>query len=78
MLCQDLLEPDHDPGMTALDVAVGPGARGCQTGDQHLDQTLFNCPRDLKMGDDLGLCLGEATDSRVQASQTRRNAPRRL
>ena len=76
MLRQDLLEPDHDPGMTALGVTVGPGAVGGQTGDQHLDQTLFNRPRDLGMGQDLGLCLGEATDAPVQASQTRHNALR--
>jgi hypothetical protein len=78
MLRQHLLEPDHDPGMTALGVVVGPSAGGRQTGDQHLDQTLFHRPRDLEMGHDLGLCLAEAADSRMQASQTRRNAPRGL
>ena len=77
MFRQDLLEPDHDAGMTALGVTVGPGAGGRQTGDQHLDQTLFHSPRNLKMGHDLGLCLSEATDARVQASsQTRHNALR--
>ena len=76
MFRQDLLEPDHDSGMAALGVPVGPGTGGCQTGHQGLDQTLFNGAGDLGMRQYLGFCLGEATDSRVQASQTRCNALR--
>src|SRR6516225_10166578 len=68
MFRQDLLEPDHDPGMMALGVSGGPGADVRQTGDQHLDQTLFNGPRDLAVRQNLGLCLGEATDATVQTS----------
>jgi len=61
MFRQDLLEPDHDSGMAALGVPVGPGTGGCQTGHQGLDQTLFNGAGDLGMGQYLGFCLGEAT-----------------
>jgi hypothetical protein len=43
-----------------------------------LNQTLFNGPCDLGMRQDLRLCLGDATDLRVQASQARRKAPGRL
>ena len=78
MFRQDLLEPDHDAGMTALGVTVGPGAGGRQTGDQHLDQTLFHSPRNLKMGHDLGLCLGEATYACVLAAQSCRKMPGEL
>jgi len=52
-----------DPDQSIADVR--------QTSDQHLDQTLFHSPRDLAVRQDLGLCLGQATDASVQASQTR-------
>jgi len=73
MFRQDLFEPDHDPGMMAPGVAPGPAAGGRQTGDQRLDQTLFHGLRDLGMRQDLGLCLGDATDLREQAPQAHRN-----
>jgi hypothetical protein len=56
-----------DPDQSIADVR--------QTSDQHLDQTLFHSPRDLAVRQDLGLCFGEATDSRVQASQPSRKSP---
>src|SRR5436309_11139727 len=56
---------------------VGPGASGSQTGDQRVDQILLDRPRDLRMRQDLGLCLGEATDLPVQAPQARRMTPGR-
>jgi hypothetical protein len=67
MFRQDLLEPDHDPGMMAPVVSVRPGADVCQTTDQHLDQTLFNGPRGFPPWVSLGLADGPTDAS--QASQ---------
>src|SRR5438270_12467958 len=55
---------------------VGPGATGSQTADERGDQILLDGPRDLRMRQDLGLCLGEATDLPVQAAQARHMTPR--
>ena len=41
--------------------------------NQRLDQTLFHSSRDLGVRQDLGLCLGDATDLREQAPQAHRN-----
>ena len=78
MFRQDLFEPDHDPGMMALGIPVGSDPGGRQAGDQRLDQTLFNGPRDLKMRQHLGFCLGEATDLGLQAWQPGRKTRGKL
>jgi hypothetical protein len=61
--------------MAVLCMTVYPGPGGCQTGNEHLDQTLLDRWRDLGMRQHFGLCLGEATDARVQAAQARCMAP---
>jgi hypothetical protein len=55
MLRQDLLEPDHNPGMVAIGIPVAPGTGGRQTGHQGLDQTLFNDAGDSEYDNVLGL-----------------------
>ena len=61
MFRQDLLEPDHDSGMAALGVPVGPGTGGCQIGHQGSGSSPVQWrgrPRNATIS---WFCLGEAT-----------------
>ena len=49
MVCEYLLEPDHDPGAVASGDPVIPGLGG-ETGDQRVKEALFYGSRDLGVG----------------------------
>ena len=49
-LCQHLLEPDHDFGMTAVGEFLSSNAGGGQRGDKHLNQILLECACDFAAG----------------------------
>jgi hypothetical protein len=80
VLGQYLLESDHGSGVVAFDSPILLDFGSSQTGDQSLDQTLFNGSRNLGMRQDFGLCFGQAARLRMQAPQpaASRGAGRRI
>ncbi len=75
MVCEHLLEPDHDPGVLASGDPVIPGPGG-QTGDQCVNEALFYGSSDLGVGQNFGPGLGKAAGLRMQTPQPCRVARR--